>query len=147
MRKYIRNGKPSLNSSVTQLSGDKVKDKIPHSKLSAPAKDKSFGDFMDSILSRAPPKASIESQAPLVVEKKLEVSLEEIYEGCTKMLRVKRKIFDPKTSKNKVNELLLEFPTKVGLKAGSKNKFKDAGDRTEDGSIQDLHFILKDVSF
>jgi DnaJ homolog subfamily B member 4 len=80
-----------------------------------------------------------------VVEKPLPVTLEEMFRGTTKKMKIKRKKFDPNTGKQNADDLILEVPIKAGLKAGSKIKFKDVGDQVE-GGTQDLHFIVEEVS-
>jgi DnaJ family protein B protein 4 len=81
-----------------------------------------------------------------VVEKPLPVSLEDVFKGTTKNMRIKRKKFDKATGKQMVEDRILEVPIKPGLKAGSKIKFKDVGDQVE-GGTQDLHFIVEEVSY
>ena len=78
-----------------------------------------------------------------VVEKPLLVSLEDIYNGTTKKLKVARKTFDSQTGKQSVEDKILSVPIKKGLKAGSKIKYPDMGDQVE-GGTQDLHFIVKE---
>lgn len=80
-----------------------------------------------------------------VLEKPMPVTLEEMFKGVTKRMKIKRKTFDPNTGKLMAEDRILEVPIKAGLKAGSKIKFKDVGDQVEGGS-QDLHFIVEEVS-
>jgi DnaJ family protein B protein 4 len=80
-----------------------------------------------------------------IVEKPLAVSLEELYNGTTKKLKIKRKTYDQSTGKQSTQDRILEVPIKKGLKAGSKIKFSDVGDQVE-GGTQDLHFIVSEVS-
>jgi DnaJ homolog subfamily B member 4 len=80
-----------------------------------------------------------------VLEKPLQVTLEELFKGMTKKMKIKRKKFDPATGKQMSEDRILEVPIKAGLKAGSKIKFKDVGDQVE-GGTQDLHFIIEEVS-
>jgi DnaJ-class molecular chaperone len=80
-----------------------------------------------------------------VVEKTLAVSLEELFNGATKKLKIKRKTYDSGTGKQSTQDRILEVPIKKGLKAGSKIKFSDVGDQVE-GGTQDLHFIVSEVS-
>lgn len=80
-----------------------------------------------------------------VVEKPLAVSLEELFNGTTKKLKIKRKTYDQATGKQSTQDRILEVPIKKGLKAGSKIKFSDVGDQVE-GGTQDLHFIVSEVS-
>ena len=78
-----------------------------------------------------------------VVEKPLPVSLEEMYNGAQKKLKVQRKTYDSQTGKQNTEDKILSVPIKRGLKAGSKIKYPDMGDQVE-GGVQDLHFIVKE---
>ncbi|KAF2012665.1 DnaJ-domain-containing protein [Aaosphaeria arxii CBS 175.79] len=78
-----------------------------------------------------------------VVEKPLPVSLEELFNGTTKKMKIKRKTYDQTTNKQSTQDRILEVPIKKGLKAGSKIKFSDVGDQVE-GGTQDLHFIISE---
>jgi DnaJ homolog subfamily B member 4 len=80
-----------------------------------------------------------------VVEKQLPVSLEELFNGTTKKMKIKRKTYDQATGKQSTQDRILEVPIKKGLKAGSKIKFSDVGDQVE-GGTQDLHFVVSEVS-
>lgn len=79
-----------------------------------------------------------------VVEKPLPVALEDLFTGCTKKLKIKRKTFDNQTNKQSVEDRILEVPIKKGLKPGSKIKFAGVGDQVE-GGVQDMHFIIEEV--
>jgi DnaJ family protein B protein 4 len=79
-----------------------------------------------------------------VVEKPLAVTLEELFSGTTKKLKIKRKTYDQSTGKQSTQDRILEVPIKKGLKPGSKIKFSDVGDQVE-GGTQDLHFIISEV--
>jgi len=79
-----------------------------------------------------------------VIERPLPLTLEELFKGTTKKMKIKRKKFD-QTGKQTSEDRILEVPIKPGLKAGSKIKFKDVGDQVE-GGTQDLHFIVEEVS-
>jgi len=81
-----------------------------------------------------------------VVEKPLPVSLEELFNGTTKKMKIKRKTYDQATGKQSTQDRILEVPIKRGLKAGSKIKFSDVGDQVE-GGTQDLHFIVSEVCY
>ncbi|KAK5944781.1 Molecular chaperone (DnaJ superfamily) [Knufia obscura] len=88
------------------------------------------------------PRGQPRPQTPEVsiVEKDLPVSLEDLYKGTTKKMKINRKKFDAKGQRTK-EEKVLEMDIKPGLKAGSKIKFSGVGDETDGGS-QDLHFIV-----
>ena len=76
-----------------------------------------------------------------VVERPLPVTLEELFHGAHKKMKIKRKTFDPATGKRSTQDKILEMDIKPGLKAGSKIKFVGVGDQ-EEGGTQDLHFIV-----
>jgi len=76
------------------------------------------------------------------VEKPLPLSLEELFAGTTKKMKIKRKTFD-EMGKMQRTDTVLEVPIKPGLKKGSKIKFKGVGDQ-EEGGQQDLHFIVEE---
>lgn len=80
-----------------------------------------------------------------VVEKPLPVTLEDLFSGTTKKMKIKRKTYDEATGRQSVSDRILEVPIKKGLKAGSKIKFTGVGDQVEGGS-QDLHFVVEEVS-
>jgi DnaJ family protein B protein 4 len=79
------------------------------------------------------------------VERPLPLTLEELFRGTNKKMKIKRKTFDEATGKAQVQDRILEMYIKPGLKAGSKIKFKAVGDQ-EEGGTQDLHFIVSEVS-
>lgn len=96
---------------------------------------------------RAANEAARRAPTPEVttVEKALPLSLEDLFRGVHKKMKIKRKTFDERTGKRSVEDKILEFDIKPGLKAGSKIKFKGVGDQ-EEGGTQDLHFIVQEVS-
>ncbi|KAK6506935.1 hypothetical protein TWF481_005393 [Arthrobotrys musiformis] len=78
-----------------------------------------------------------------VVERKLPISLEEIFKGVQKKLLIKRKAFDA-DQKMITEEKILDIAVRAGMKAGSKFKFTGVGDEVSDGGMQDLHIILEE---
>ncbi|KAJ8613096.1 hypothetical protein MRB53_037148 [Persea americana] len=78
-----------------------------------------------------------------VVEKPLAVTLEDIFTGTKKKLKINRKTYDQTTGKQATQDKILEVPIKPGLKAGSKVKFTDVGDQIE-GGTQDIHFVISE---
>jgi DnaJ family protein B protein 4 len=100
--------------------------------------DRSGGDPFRSSAREATPEVT-------TVERALPLTLEELFNGVTKKMKIKRKSFDD-TGKRTTSDQVLEVPIKPGLKKGSKIKFKGVGDQ-EEGGKQDLHFIVEEVSF
>jgi len=80
---------------------------------------------------------------PSTVEKPLALTLEELFKGCHKKMKIKRKAYDEVTGKRTNQDKILEMDIKPGLKKGSKIKFKGVGDQ-EEGGQQDLHFIIEE---
>ncbi|KAK5993637.1 hypothetical protein PT974_07072 [Cladobotryum mycophilum] len=76
------------------------------------------------------------------VERPLPLTLEELFSGVTKKMKIKRKTFD-EAGKRVQSDQILEVPIKPGLKKGSKIKFNGVGDQVE-GGRQDLHFIVEE---
>ncbi|KAL8671842.1 MAG: hypothetical protein Q9168_003682 [Polycauliona sp. 1 TL-2023] len=75
------------------------------------------------------------------VEKPLPLTLEELFTGTKKKMKIKRKTFDDGSGKRKVEDKILDMEIIAGYKAGTKIKFKGVGDQ-EEGGTQDLHFIV-----
>lgn len=97
--------------------------------------------------SGAEPAGMRRAQTPEVttVERPLPLTLEELYKGTHKKMKIKRKAFDEVTGKRTTQDKVLEMDIKPGLKKGSKIKFKGVGDQ-EEGGQQDLHFVVEEVS-
>jgi DnaJ homolog subfamily B member 4 len=79
------------------------------------------------------------------VERPLPLTLEELYNGVNKKMKIKRKQFD-ETGNRVSTDQILDVPIKPGLKKGSKIKFTGVGDQSMEGGRQDLHFIVEEVS-
>ncbi|KAI9805207.1 MAG: hypothetical protein M1825_001043 [Sarcosagium campestre] len=77
------------------------------------------------------------------VERPLPLTLEELFKGVHKRMKIKRKTFDKSSGKRTVQDKILEMDIKPGLKPGSKIQFKGVGDQ-EEGGTQDLHFIIQE---
>ncbi|KAK3325509.1 DnaJ C terminal domain-containing protein [Apodospora peruviana] len=95
------------------------------------------GSFGESTRSARQPTPEVTT-----VEKPLPLALEDLYNGVTKKMKIKRKTFDD-TGKRITSDTLLEVPIKPGLKKGSKIRFKGVGDQ-EEGGQQDLVFIVEE---
>lgn len=78
-----------------------------------------------------------------VLEKPLPVSLEDLFSGTTKRLKINRKTYDSATQRAVPTEKILEVPIKKGLRPGSKIKFSNVGDQIE-GGTQDIHFVVSE---
>ena len=78
------------------------------------------------------------------IHKKLNCTLEELYTGKTKKLKVTRRLYDP--SGQFVNaEKVLEVPIKPGCKAGTKYTFRNEGDEHPGKEAADMVFEIAEV--
>ncbi len=77
-----------------------------------------------------------------VIERSLPVTLEDLFSGAHKKLKIKRKTYNAQGQRVSEDKLL-EMDIKPGLKAGSKIKFNGVGDQ-EEGGTQDMHFIVSE---
>lgn len=96
----------------------------------------SFGEGMHSARQPTPEVTTVHRPLP--------VSLEDMFNGVTKKMKIKRKMFD-ETGRRTMTDTVLEVPIKPGLKKGSKIRFKGVGDQ-EEGGQQDLVFVVEEVS-
>ncbi|KAL8948875.1 MAG: hypothetical protein Q9222_004979 [Ikaeria aurantiellina] len=77
------------------------------------------------------------------VEKQLPLTLEELFKGTHKKMKIKRKTYDDGNGKRKMEDKILDMDIRPGYKKGTKIKFKGVGDQ-EEGGTQDLHFIVQE---
>lgn len=101
-----------------------------------------FGDIPGGMGARMPRQQTSEVTT---VERPLPVSLEDLFKGTSKKMKIKCKLFDA-NGKRTTTEKVLEVPIKAGLKKGSKIRFKGVGDQ-EEGGQQDLCFIIEEASY
>lgn len=88
----------------------------------------------------APRPARPQTPEVTIVERNLPVTLEELFKGAHKKMKIKRKTFNAQGQRI-TEDKILEMDIRPGLKAGSKIKFSGVGDQ-EEGGTQDLHFIV-----
>ena len=103
-----------------------------------------FGDndvFMDFLNSRGGGvSANIGQRRPATFE--LSLSLEELYRGTTKKLKIKR---TTRSNVQREPEKVLEIQVQPGWKAGTKLTFSGEGDEVGNtGQFQDIVFIIKE---
>jgi hypothetical protein len=91
--------------------------------------------------SRSAPKAESKVE---IIEKPLLLSLEEVFRGTKKQMKVKRQTYDTKTGTTDYAEKILVLPIKKGIRVGTKIKFADSGDQGP-GTTQDIHFVISEV--
>ncbi|XP_078075609.1 dnaJ homolog subfamily B member 5 [Mustelus asterias] len=82
-------------------------------------------------------------QDPPVIHE-LRVSLEEIYHGCTKRMKITRRRLNPDGRTTRTEDKILNVVIKKGWKEGTKITFPREGDETATNIPADIVFILKD---
>lgn len=78
------------------------------------------------------------------VEHDLYVSLEDIAKGCTKKMKISRKILNPDGRTTRREEKVLTIVVKPGWKAGTKITFQKEGDQGPNSIPADIAFIIRD---
>ncbi|GBB88044.1 hypothetical protein RclHR1_14590006 [Rhizophagus clarus] len=101
----------------------------------------SSDDFMSDFFSRS---RGQESGGAIEVKHTLPLTLEEIYKGTTKKLKVTRKLIDSATNKVVPTDKILEINVRPGMKAGSKFRFPKSGDELPNGETQDIVVVLEE---
>lgn len=79
---------------------------------------------------------------PVVHE--LKVSLEEVFSGCTKKMRISRKRLNPDGCTMRTEDKILTVDIKRGWKEGTKITFPKEGDETPTNIPADIVFVVKD---
>lgn len=82
-------------------------------------------------------------QDPPVVHE-LRVSLEEIFHGCTKRMRITRRRLNPDGRTTRSEDKILNIVIKRGWKEGTKITFPKEGDENPENIPADIVFVLKD---
>jgi DnaJ homolog subfamily B member 4 len=82
---------------------------------------------------------SPKQEQPLEITRPLKVSLEDLYSGAVKHLKVGRRLLDG-TTEDKVIDIQIH----PGWKSGTKIRFPHAGNEQPDGKVQDLVFVVEE---
>ncbi|KAI0749718.1 hypothetical protein C8Q80DRAFT_1163595 [Daedaleopsis nitida] len=101
-----------------------------------------FGGGMPGGMPRSrsgPQPSSPTSSQPSEVTKPLKVSLEDLYSGTTKHLKVGRRLLNGGTE-----DKVLEINISPGWKSGTKIRFPRAGNEQPSGEAQDLVFVVEE---
>lgn len=93
--------------------------------------------------STASSSRATESPPPAPMVYTLNCSLEDIYRGKLKKLKVVRRIFNPETRAPATTETVLEVRLKPGWHPGTTITFKNEGDEQPDGQFQDVEIVVQ----
>lgn len=86
--------------------------------------------------------ASSAKPAPAIYP--LRLTLEELYTGCTKKLKIKRKLLDPVSHKPTPSEKVITVAVKAGWKAGTKLNYNGEGDEYAPNRRQDVQLVIEE---
>ncbi|XP_051560243.1 dnaJ homolog subfamily B member 1b [Myxocyprinus asiaticus] len=78
------------------------------------------------------------------VTHELRVSLEEVFTGCTKKMKISRKRLNPDGRTTRTEDKILTLEVKKGWKEGTKITFPKEGDETLTNIPADVVFVVKD---
>lgn len=74
----------------------------------------------------------------------LPVSLDEVYNGCTKKMKITRTAMGPDGRTPKLETKTFEIEVKPGWKEGTKVRFHGEGDRVPNAAPADVVFVIRD---
>lgn len=77
------------------------------------------------------------------IERDLPISLEEVLTGCTKKMKITRRVIQPNGNTYKEDKILT-INIKPGWKAGTKITFNNEGDQSPNSVPADVVFIIRD---
>ncbi|XP_026992248.1 dnaJ homolog subfamily B member 1b [Tachysurus fulvidraco] len=78
------------------------------------------------------------------VTHELKVSLEEVFSGCTKKMKISRSRLNPDGCSTRTEEKILTVEVKKGWKEGTKITFPKEGDQKPNNIPADIIFVVKD---
>ncbi|KAK1877622.1 DnaJ like subfamily B member 1 [Dissostichus eleginoides] len=90
------------------------------------------------------PRRAHEKKKDPPVMHELKVSLEEVFSGCTKKMKISRKRLNPDGCTMRNEDKILTVDIKRGWKEGTKITFPKEGDETPSNIPADVVFVVKD---
>jgi len=78
------------------------------------------------------------------IERDLYLTLEEIYHGCIKKMKISRRVMNEDGHTSSIRDKILTITVKPGWKSGTKITFPKEGDQGPNTIPADIVFILKD---
>ncbi|KAK7478916.1 hypothetical protein BaRGS_00029897 [Batillaria attramentaria] len=78
------------------------------------------------------------------IERDLFLSLEEVYHGCTKKMKISRRVMNEDGHTSSIRDKILTITVKKGWKPGTKITFPKEGDQGPNNVPADIVFIVKD---
>lgn len=84
------------------------------------------------------------SAKPEKLKRQLECTLDQLYTGCTKKLKITRKVYDQASQQIREEQKILEVNVRPGWKDGTKITFEGQGDALPNRPPQDIVFVIKE---
>lgn len=78
------------------------------------------------------------------IERELALSLEEVFHGCTKKMKISRRVMNEDGHTSSIRDKILTITVKRGWKPGTKITFPKEGDQGPNNVPADIVFIVKD---
>jgi len=101
------------------------------------------GAFRSQSFNTGPTKQRTKQQDP-PVEHDLYVTLEDISRGCTKKMKISRKVMNPDNVTSRREDKVLTINVKPGWKSGTRITFQREGDQGQGKIPADIVFIIRD---
>lgn len=80
------------------------------------------------------------------IERELALSLEEVFHGCTKKMKISRRVMNEDGHTSSIRDKILTITVKKGWKPGTKITFPKEGDQGPNNIPADIVFNVKDKS-
>ena len=78
------------------------------------------------------------------IERDLFLSLEEIFHGCTKKMKISRRVMNDDGHTSSIRDKILTIQVKPGWKAGTRVTFPQEGDQGPNNIPADIVFVVRD---
>lgn len=78
------------------------------------------------------------------IERELVLSLEEVFHGCTKKMKISRRVMNEDGLTSSIRDKILTITVKKGWKQGTRITFPQEGDQGPNNIPADIVFIVKD---
>ncbi|XP_046848364.1 dnaJ homolog subfamily B member 13-like [Xenia sp. Carnegie-2017] len=78
------------------------------------------------------------------IERELFLTLEEIFKGCTKKMKISRRVMNDDGHTSNIRDKILTINVKPGWKSGTRITFPNEGDQGPNNIPADIIFVVKD---
>lgn len=78
------------------------------------------------------------------IERELYLTLEEVYKGCTKKMKISRRVMNEDGHTSSIRDKILTINVKPGWRSGTRITFPKEGDQGPNNIPADIVFIVKD---